>query len=66
MSALNQINDLYREDELLANRTALGIGKHSKGLLAFSKLALQNRVVLGFLIAAALESGTCPVIERFS
>lgn len=54
MSALNQINDLYREDELPANRTAMGIGKLSKGLLAFRTLALQNKVALGFLIADAL------------
>lgn len=54
MSALNQINDLYREDELQANRTALGIGKLSEGLLAFRKLALQNSAALGFLITAAL------------
>lgn len=54
MSALNQINDLYREDELPANRMAMGIGKLSKGLLAFRKLALQNKVALGFLIASAV------------
>lgn len=54
MSALNQINDLYREDELPANRSALGIAKLSKGLVAFRKLALQNREGLGFLIAASL------------
>lgn len=68
MSALNQINDLYREDELPANRTASGLGKLSKGLLAFRKLALQNSAALQYcrlLIAAALWSGTCPVIECF-
>lgn len=60
MSALDQIADLSREVELLANNTALGFSKISEELTAVRITALQNRAALDYILSA--QGGTCKII----
>ncbi|XP_035283240.1 syncytin-1-like isoform X4 [Anguilla anguilla] len=60
MSALDQIGDLSKEVELLANSTALGLGKISEELTAVRVMALQNRAALDYILSA--QGGTCKII----
>lgn len=60
MSALDQIGDLSKEVEILANNTALGLSKISEELTAVRLIALQNRAALDYLLSA--QGGTCKII----
>lgn len=60
MLALDQIADLSKEVELLANNTALGLSKISEELTAVRIIALQNRATLDYILSA--QGGTCKII----
>lgn len=60
MSALDQIGDLSKEVELLANSTALGLSKISEELTAVRVMALQNRAALDYILSA--QGGACKII----
>ncbi|XP_058494199.1 endogenous retrovirus group 3 member 1 Env polyprotein-like [Solea solea] len=60
MSALDQISDLSRALEVIANETGKALTLLSHELASVRLLALQNRAALDFLLAA--QGGTCAVI----